>query len=65
MSENDFECLASTAVNTPGTMFPNSGPSILDFPEADFGTALGLGWLPVCPLLGTNWQHWNHSVGAG
>ena len=24
MSENDFECLASTGVNTPGTMFSNS-----------------------------------------
>jgi hypothetical protein len=25
MSENDFECLASTGVNTPGAMFPNPG----------------------------------------
>jgi len=25
MSENDFECLASTGVNTPETMFPASG----------------------------------------
>src|ERR1700730_1136661 len=24
MSENDFECFASTGVNTPGTMFPKS-----------------------------------------
>ena len=23
MSENDFECFASTGVNTPGTMLPN------------------------------------------
>src|SRR5215472_14304186 len=23
IKENDFECLASTGVNTPGTMFPN------------------------------------------
>lgn len=23
-SENEFECLASTGVNAPGTMFPNS-----------------------------------------
>lgn len=23
ISENDFECLASTGVNAPGTMFPN------------------------------------------
>jgi hypothetical protein len=26
MRENDLECLASTAVNTPGTMFPDSSP---------------------------------------
>lgn len=25
MSEKDFECFASTGVNAPGTMFPNSG----------------------------------------
>ena len=25
MSENDFECFASTGVNTPGTMFPRCG----------------------------------------
>ena len=25
--ENDFECLASTGVNAPGTMFANSDPS--------------------------------------
>src|SRR5229473_7690453 len=25
MSENDFECFASTGVNTPVTLFPNSG----------------------------------------
>src|SRR5215469_10421253 len=25
-SENDFECLASTGVNVPGTMSPDSGP---------------------------------------
>src|SRR5229473_7398310 len=28
MSENDFECFASTGVNTPGTMLPNwRGPT--------------------------------------
>jgi alpha-D-ribose 1-methylphosphonate 5-triphosphate synthase subunit PhnI len=27
MSENDFECFASTGVNAPGTMFPNRGSS--------------------------------------
>ena len=46
ISENDFECLASTGVNTPETMFPSSDPRILDFPEADFWTA---------PLF-WNWQ---------
>jgi hypothetical protein len=25
MNENDFECFASTGVNTPGTMSPNFG----------------------------------------
>jgi hypothetical protein len=25
INENDFECFASTGVNTPETMFPNSG----------------------------------------
>jgi len=29
MSENDFECFASTGVKTPETMFPNS-----EYPEA-------------------------------
>jgi hypothetical protein len=37
-SGNDFEHLANTGVNTPGTMFPHSVPRIFDFPEADFGT---------------------------
>jgi hypothetical protein len=36
MSENDFECFASTGVNTPVTMFPDSVLRIFDFPEADF-----------------------------
>src|ERR1700747_469389 len=34
MSENDFECFASTGVNTPGTMFPNSGPVNIKFPRS-------------------------------
>jgi hypothetical protein len=29
-------CLARTGVNTPGTMFPNSGGPGENFPEADF-----------------------------
>ena len=36
MSENDFECFASTGVNTPVAMFPDSVLRIFDFPEADF-----------------------------
>jgi hypothetical protein len=36
MSENDFECFASTGVNTPVTMFPDSVLRIFDFPETDF-----------------------------
>ena len=35
MSENDFECFASTGVNTPGTMFPNSACRASNFLEAD------------------------------
>src|SRR5260370_37188521 len=34
MSENDFECFASTGVNTPETMFPNSGPANVRFPTS-------------------------------
>jgi hypothetical protein len=29
MSENDFECFASTGVNTPGTMLPSSSSELL------------------------------------
>ena len=37
ISENDVKCLASTGVNTPGTMFPNSRPPVsLDLPIVDF-----------------------------
>ena len=32
ISEKDFECLASTSVNAPGTMFPYSGPANITFP---------------------------------
>ena len=38
-SVNDFEHLANTGVNTPGTMFPDSVTRIFDFPEAAFGTS--------------------------
>ncbi len=34
MSENDFECFASTGVNTPGTMFPDSRPANIRFPRS-------------------------------
>src|SRR6266446_10929000 len=37
MSENDFECFASTGAKTPETMSPNSGCREVDFPEADWG----------------------------
>jgi hypothetical protein len=42
--ENDFECSASTGVNTPGAMFPDSVPRILDFPHSTSWRAL----LSVC-----------------
>jgi hypothetical protein len=35
ISENDFECFASTGVNTPETMFPNRTRVNLDVPQAD------------------------------
>ncbi|SRR6266849_5909694 len=31
MSENDFECFASTGEKSPGTMFPDSGPVDIRF----------------------------------
>ena len=49
MSENDFECFASTGVNTPGTMFPNS--TNFDFPEAlEAADLSGLTLCVVTPL---------------
>src|SRR6266567_6763574 len=36
MSENDFECFASTGVNTQGTVFPKFRRREVNFPEADF-----------------------------
>jgi hypothetical protein len=39
MSENDFECFASTGVNTPVAMSPNCGCREVQLPEADFGPA--------------------------
>jgi hypothetical protein len=38
MSENDFECFASTGLNTPGTMLPNFWVRRFNFPQADFWT---------------------------
>src|SRR5260370_8738510 len=37
MSEKDFECFASTGVNTPVTMSPNLAAVRLKFLEADCG----------------------------
>src|SRR4030095_8290440 len=34
INENDFECFASTGVNTPGTMFPNSGTVNIKSPRS-------------------------------
>src|ERR1700746_2193337 len=52
MSENDFECFASTGVNALGTMFPNSKSVNIDIPEADFlaGSAVFVQLSP-CPVL--------------
>jgi hypothetical protein len=36
MRENDFEYLASTGVNTPGTMFPNWGFGVSQHPQTKF-----------------------------
>jgi hypothetical protein len=38
MSENDFECLASTGVNMTWTMFPNSGPVTIGLPRSRLST---------------------------
>jgi len=38
ISENDFECFASTGVNTPGTMFQIRVPTNIRFPTADLRT---------------------------
>ena len=48
-SENDFECLASTGVNAPGTIFPDLGPANTGFacnvpPNLAFPVQL-----PACP----------------
>jgi hypothetical protein len=42
MSENDFECFASTGVNTPGTMFPDSGPVDIRFSRNRLPASLAL-----------------------
>lgn len=36
INENDFECLASTGVDTTGTMFPNWGPRYSAQPRLGF-----------------------------
>jgi len=50
MSENDFECFASTGVNTPEIMSPDSGSVRFDFLEADFwlaSTDVPHPWFPL------------------
>jgi hypothetical protein len=37
ISENDFECLASTGVNTPGTTFPGRVQKTVGFAQAGPG----------------------------
>jgi hypothetical protein len=39
MSENDFECFASTGVNTLVTVFPNSEDAKIKFLEVNVRTA--------------------------
>src|SRR6266853_2733933 len=56
MSENDFECFASTGVNTPERMSPNSGCREVDFPEADWGITL------TCKLLARNCRGEMHFI---
>jgi len=41
MSENDFECLASTGVNTPATMFSDSGSRETKLVRGFVGAGLG------------------------
>jgi hypothetical protein len=59
IKENDFECLASTGVNAPGTMFPNFGcrevqppPRRLPGPESE-SIACSVGSESPDYLLGT------------
>jgi hypothetical protein len=54
MSEDDFECLASTSVNAPERMFPNSA-AIVDLTEsqkdsakAEWGKLSQVGTAPNC-----------------
>ena len=41
ISENDFECFASTGVKSPGTMFPNSGSHDVGYSENSLRLARG------------------------
>ena len=41
MSEKDFECFASTGVNTPETMFPDSGSRETKLARGVVGAGLG------------------------
>jgi len=53
MSENDFECFASTGVNTLGQCLRIEGAVRFNFLQADFpvpmGTTCDSGSLPDCP----------------
>src|SRR5258708_28421125 len=46
MSENDFECFASTGVNMPKTMFPNSGPANIRFPRSRLVASIAVRSVP-------------------
>src|SRR5580704_13119783 len=50
MSENDFECFASTGVKTPETMFPNRTRVNLDIPQADPSFIPPPRWAAFCTL---------------
>lgn len=39
IGENELECMASTGVNTPETVFPSPDARTLDVPEEDFWLA--------------------------
>jgi len=50
MSENDFECFASTGVNTPVAMSPNVGCREVQLPRSRLLDRVGL-FLPITSEL--------------